>query len=157
MLFVKTNVAGYESGFLTQTARAEIVWTNQIDAGREADDSYIIVGGALYPFNSPKPPIKYEPVGNGQCVALVQAHGYSEYSGNANEWVKYINSNKPKIGNVVVLTEGYYGHVAIVVEVGDDWVKIVEQNYEGLGVVSYRTISMDYVNIVGYIDNEKPL
>ena len=91
------------------------------------------------------------PVGNGQCVAFIQNNGFSGLSGDAWEWKKYVNSDIGWPGYAVLLDEGPYQHLALIIEIREDGYYIVEQNYEGLYIVSYRTIPFDYNRIEGFI------
>lgn len=93
----------------------------------------------------------FVPTGNGQCVAFVQAHGFSGYNGNAGTWRRYINTDSPRAGDAIVLREGSVGHIALVESVASQSYNLVEQNFLGRYIVSRRTISKDYANIVGFI------
>lgn len=95
----------------------------------------------------------YVPVGNGQCVDFVQAHGFAKMSGNANTWKRYINTPVPVVGGVVVLRGGRYGHVALITAVKTNSFQVVEQNYYGLYIVDHREISLTDRAIVGFIQN----
>ena len=113
----------------------------------------------LYVFSQPVliyvPTLIQESVGNGECVAFIQANGYEEYRGNAYEWVKYVNPDI-KIGwpgYVVLLDEGPYQHLALITGT-DGGYNLVEQNYLGIGIVSSRTIPYDYIKIVGFVKHE---
>lgn len=46
--------------------------------------------------------------------------------------IQYENGgdNKPQADDLLVFDDGAYGHVAIISEVGDDWVEVVQQNSE---------------------------
>jgi hypothetical protein len=94
---------------------------------------------------------KYEPVGDGWCVSFVRAHGYEQYSGNAFSWWKYTDTDKPKVGGVVVLNESRAGHLALITDVASDSFEVVEQNYKGLYQISSRSIDFGYNKIVGFI------
>jgi len=83
----------------------------------------------------------------------VKEHGFEAFKGDAYEWKKYINSDIGWPGNAVLLDEGPYQHLALVLETREDGYYIVEQNYEGLYKVSYRLIPFNYKNIVGFIGN----
>ena len=96
------------------------------------------------------PKFNLKPTGNGSCVDLIKANGYGEYRGNAYEWAKYINTDKPSIGDVVVLKEGRFGHLALIVGF-DKGIMVAEQNYRGLYIVSTRSIDWDYKRIMGFI------
>jgi len=93
----------------------------------------------------------YVPIGNGQCVAFVQAHGFPNLSGNANQWKKYINTHAPVAGGVVVLRSGPYGHVALITAVKESSIQVVEQNYYGHYIIDHREISLGDDSIVGFI------
>lgn len=58
--------------------------------------------------------------------------------GNAADWVKYTNSNKPKPGAVAVNTwaAGGLGHVGIVLEIRGDKVLVRSMNYQQFGVIT---------------------
>lgn len=126
----------------------------------QAGDELMVPGGEL---PGPKPSVKsvaikgsggsgiYVPVGNGQCVDFVQAHGFSNLAGNANTWKKYINTSTPMPGAVVVLKGGPYGHVALVTAVKEDSIQVVEQNYYGHYVIDHREISIKDKSIVGFV------
>ena len=120
----------------------------------------LMVPGGQMP--GPKPIVKslakgsggsgiYVAVGNGQCVAFVQAHGFSNLSGNANQWKKYINIHAPVAGGVVVLKGGPYGHVALITAVKSNSVQVVEQNYYGHYIIDHREISLRDDSIIGFI------
>lgn len=91
------------------------------------------------------------PTEDGWCVSFVQKNGFEAYRGNANEWIKYINSFTPSIGAVVVLSEGKggIGHLALVTAFTEEGVEVYEQNYQQLGVVSHRVI--DSSRVIGYV------
>jgi len=93
----------------------------------------------------------YIPVGDGQCVAFVQAHGFSKYRGNAYQWAKYINTPTPMVGDAVVFKQGKYGHVALITAVKSSSIQIVEQNYYGLYIIDHREISLSDRSIVGFV------
>lgn len=93
----------------------------------------------------------YVPVGNGQCVDFVQAHGFANLKGNAYQWKKYLNTAVPVVGGVVVLKGGRYGHIAIVTAVKAGSIQVVEQNYYGHYIIDHREISLNDRSIVGFI------
>lgn len=99
------------------------------------------------------PAINYKPVGNGFCVVFVRTYGYGfeSYSGDAITWKRYINSETPKVGSVVVLQEGPLGHLAIITAVYENSFSVVEQNFSGRYTVNRRTLSNDYNKILGFI------
>lgn len=83
--------------------------------------------------------IESRKVGSGQCTALVQAAGFDIHVGAASNWVwgakqaGYTTGTAPKIGAAVVTWESSYGsksgHVALVENVDDEYIYVVEQNY----------------------------
>ncbi|HUO75880.1 MAG TPA: LysM peptidoglycan-binding domain-containing protein [Candidatus Paceibacterota bacterium] len=141
---------------------AKILSFNNLQEGQMliAETDLMVPGGEL---PGPKPSVKpaaakgsggfgnYKPVGNGQCVDFVQAHGYPNLKGNANQWSRYINTLVPVPGGVVVFRGGRYGHVAIITAVEPSSIQIVEQNYYGLFIIDHREVSMNDRSIVGFI------
>ena len=116
---------------------------------RTYQDAYV---EAFYAPDPPKSLVgQFLPVGNGQCVALLQAHGFENYKGNALEWKVYID---PKAigwpGDAILLDEGPYQHLVIILSNTDSY-NIVEQNYLGEYIISTRSISFDYNKIIGII------
>lgn len=102
----------------------------------------------------------FQPVGNGYCVALLQAHGFSMYAGNANTWSRYIIEGAMGWpGDAILLDEGptnpdgtRYQHLVRILSIEDDGYYVVEQNGAGgRYVITYRTIQYDYPLIVGII------
>ncbi len=137
----------------------KIVSFNEVDpdATLGIGDQIIIPDGSL---PGPVPTVKvtstkgsstYKPIGDGQCVAFVQSHGYAGMHGNAYQWARYINTNYPTVGGVVVFRGGRYGHVAIVTAVKANSIQIVEQNYYGPYIIDHREVSLDSKSIVGFI------
>lgn len=120
----------------------------------QTSDRHIDTLSSYFVIAQPVPyykPVSFKPVGNGQCVALVQAHGFEDFRGNAIDWVKYISPGvTPAMGDAILLREGRFWHLAIIIGF-DGGYNLVEQNYEGVYTVSYRTISKDYDKIVGII------
>jgi len=129
------------------------------------DQDLVISNELIVPdgqFPGPKPSIKsypkgsggsgiYVSVGDGQCVAFVQAHGFANMHGNAYQWAKYINTQAPLAGNAVVLKGGRWGHIALITAVKESSIQVVEQNFYGLYVIDHREISLADRAIVGFI------
>lgn len=90
-----------------------------------------------------------------QCVEYVKRFYYNIYghkmpdgAGNAKYFfnpmlnqgeyneqrglIQYANGGdeKPRPGDLLVFTDGAYGHVAIISEVGHDWIEVIQQNSE---------------------------
>lgn len=95
--------------------------------------------------------------GNGTCVPYARERSGLQLFGRADSFLDqaadagYSTTTTPMVGSIVVLDEGYAGHVAVVEEILGDSVRISEQNYKGLYIVSERTISVSYERIRGYI------
>lgn len=95
---------------------------------------------------------------NGYCTALVKAYREDiNWKGNANTYLSQAKaegmeiSQVPEEGAVIQTKESRWGHVAIVEEVNEDTITIVEQNVKGYGVVSRRTLNKNDKRILGYI------
>ena len=95
--------------------------------------------------------ISYSPTKDGYCVSFVKAYGYQQYSGDAWKWTAFINSSVPVIGAVVVLDEGSLDHLAIVTGFSSTSLDLVEQNFEGFGIVSTRSIDRYGGDVRGYV------
>ena len=95
--------------------------------------------------------------GNGTCVPYARARSGLQLFGRADTFLGqvteagYSTSTTPIVGSIVVLDEGAIGHVAVVEEVLGESIRISEQNYKGLYIVSERTIPVSYERILGYI------
>ena len=81
----------------------------QDDQTLAAGNELIVPGGQLA---GPKPSVKsaakgsggsgiYVPIGDGQCVAFVRAHGFPNMHGNAYTWKRYINTPNPLVRRLV--------------------------------------------------------
>ena len=122
----------------------------------EIGNELMIPGGEL---PGPRPYVRsvargssiYVPVGDGQCVAFVQAHGFSGLHGNAWRWKYFSNIDFPVAGGVVVLKGGRYGHVALITAVKADSIQLVEQNYYGPYIIDHREISLKDSGIIAFI------
>lgn len=91
-------------------------------------------------------------VGNfewGWCTWFAQSQRPDKvFSGNASDWIRFADSTQPVVGAIAVNTQGL-GHVAIVIGVESDRVKVRHMNWQGFGVVSEDWISRSYWS--GYI------
>ncbi|GGI40883.1 CHAP domain-containing protein [Mammaliicoccus stepanovicii] len=97
---------------------------------------------------------------SGQCTyfAFSKRPDLGNTWGNANNWANaaaqsgYTVNNSPKSGAILQSTAGGYGHVAYVDKVNSDGsVQVSEMNYQGVGVVSSRTISASAAKSYNYI------
>lgn len=96
----------------------------------------------------------------GQCTyyAFSKRPDIGNTWGNANNWASaaaqsgYTVNNSPKSGAILQTTAGGYGHVAYVDRVNSDGsIQVSEMNYQGVGVVSSRTISASAAKSYNYI------
>ncbi len=93
----------------------------------------------------------------GQCTWYVAQHKYVPWGGNAGTWLYHARAygaktgKKPKVGAIMVTSESWYGHVAIVTRVKGNNVYIKEMNYKGWAIVSTRVIPANSRRIKGYI------
>ena len=86
----------------------------------------------------------------GWCTYYAQlSRPDKNFMGDAAAWMVYANGSKPRVGAVAVSTVGYYGHVAIVIGVKGNQVKVRHMNWQGFGVVSEDWIDKSYWS--GYI------
>lgn len=68
--------------------------------------------------------------------------GHAKYWDNRARALGYKVTSVPKVGAVAQTDAGYYGHVALVITIKGSQVKIKEMNSVGLGIVSYRWITV---------------
>lgn len=94
----------------------------------------------------------------GYCTWYVAARrGDVTWRGNAKEWLYNAQAQGratgrvPAVGAILVTSESWWGHVAVVESVQGDRVTIAEMNYAGFGIESRRTISNSSGVIKGYI------
>lgn len=59
----------------------------------------------------------------------------------------------PTVGSIIITSEGYVGHMGLVIEVDyfRDIIKIVESNFIHKGIISERTLTLDNKVIVGFL------
>jgi surface antigen len=93
----------------------------------------------------------------GQCTWYVAQHKHVPWGGNAGTWLYHARAygaktgKTPKVGAIVVTSESWYGHVAIVTKVKGGNIYIKEMNYKGWAKVSTRAIPIKSRRIKGYI------
>lgn len=88
----------------------------------------------------------------GWCTWYAQSQRPDKvFNGNAGEWMAFVNGYEPRIGAVAVNTNaaGGYGHVAIVIAIKGNQIKVRHMNWAGFGVVSEDWIDRSYWS--GYI------
>lgn len=117
----------------------------------------LVVSKTFAPKIVPKKHIKKIGVGNGSCVPYARHKTGIQIFGAARTFLAqapklgYATSTIPAKGGIIVTNESRAGHVAVVEEVTDKTIKISEQNYDGLYIISSRIISLDDPIIQGYI------
>lgn len=93
----------------------------------------------------------------GYCTWYVAQKRYVPWGGNAGTWLYraksagYKTGKAPQVGAIIVTTESWWGHVAIVEKVSGGTVTVSEMNYKGWGKKSSRTIATNSRVIKGYI------
>ena len=91
-------------------------------------------------------------IGNGQCVKFVRYVTGVDIFGNASAWVKYINSDTPQVGDIVVIRYSkWQWHVGIVSKVDNDSITVRSRNVRGKYIVSDDKFRLDDSRVVGYI------
>lgn len=93
----------------------------------------------------------------GYCTWWVAHKRYIPWNGNAWQW--YGNAiaygrpvgQRPVPGAVMVTWESSVGHVAYVESVNGNSFTVSEMNFVGYGIVSYRTITVSSVPLIGFI------
>ncbi len=93
----------------------------------------------------------------GYCTWYVASRRYIPWSGNAGTWLYraksmgYATSKTPTVGSIMVSSESWWGHVAIVEKISGDMITISEMNYKGWAKKSSRTLSSKSRVIKGFI------
>ena len=83
-----------------------------------------------------------------QCISYVQSRGL-QIKGDAKDIRP--NSDVPCVGCGILLCDGRWCHLAYIEEVLSDSVYVCEQNWEGCGIVSCRTIALNDPKIIGFV------
>ena len=119
----------------------------------------------IKPYMSGVLPGDENPLYAGQCVNYVKYITGVNHSGNAGQWVQYINSNVPVIteeeGSIMVMNTGKFGHIAIAKYIDDTKVLMNGRNQgtvsgSELWMISDKWINIDDERILGYIVYKKP-
>ena len=93
----------------------------------------------------------------GYCTWYVAQKRNIPWSGNAGTWLYhakamgYATGRTPRVGSIMVSSESWWGHVAIVEKVNGDQFTVSEMNAVGWAKKSYRTLSVSYRAIKGFI------
>jgi surface antigen/LysM repeat protein len=93
----------------------------------------------------------------GYCTWYVASRRYVPWGGNAGTWLYhakaagYATGRTPRAGAIMVSSESWWGHVAIVESVSGGEFRISEMNYAGWGKKSTRTISIGSRAVKGFI------
>jgi len=100
-------------------------------------------------------PLPYEDGEHGgQCVVFIQRHYESYYDhpafrGRAGDIEP--NSAIPEVGGAVITYEGSIGHVAMITEIKENNLILIESNFHGEEKILYgRIIPIDSPKIKGY-------
>lgn len=93
----------------------------------------------------------------GYCTWYVAQKRYVPWGGNAGTWLYHAKSagyqtgKAPRVGAIMVSSESWWGHVAIVESVKGSTFTISEMNYKGWAKTSRRTMSTSSRVIKGFI------
>jgi LysM repeat protein len=93
----------------------------------------------------------------GYCTWYVAQKRTIPWGGNAGTWLYhakaagYATGKTPTVGSIMVSSESWWGHVAIVTSVGKDTFTVSEMNYKGWAKKSSRTIAKNNRVIKGFI------
>ena len=93
----------------------------------------------------------------GYCTWYVAQKRTIPWGGNAGTWLYhakasgYATSKTPTVGSIMVSSESWWGHVALVTGVSADSFTVSEMNYKGWAKKSTRTISKSNRAIKGFI------
>lgn len=93
----------------------------------------------------------------GYCTWYVASRRYVPWGGNAGTWLYhakaagYSTGKTPRVGSILVTSESWWGHVAIVEKVSGSQITVSEMNYRGWAKKSSRTIDVKNRVIKGYI------
>lgn len=93
----------------------------------------------------------------GYCTWYVASRRYIPWGGNAGTWLYhakaagYATGRTPRVGSIMVSSESWWGHVAIVEKVSGGTFTISEMNYAGWAKRSTRTISTSSRAVKGFI------
>ena len=93
----------------------------------------------------------------GYCTWYVAKKRYIPWGGNAGTWLYHAKSagyqtgKVPRVGAIMVSSESWWGHVAIVESVSSGSFTISEMNYRGWAKTSRRTIPTSSRVIKGFI------
>lgn len=93
----------------------------------------------------------------GYCTWYVSQRRYVPWGGNAGTWLYHAKSagyqtgKVPRVGAIMVSSESWWGHVAIVESVSGGSFTVSEMNYRGWAKKSRRTISTSSRVVKGFI------
>ncbi|MDO8529459.1 MAG: LysM peptidoglycan-binding domain-containing protein [bacterium] len=93
----------------------------------------------------------------GYCTWYVAQRRYVPWGGNAGTWLYHAKSagyrtgKTPQVGAIMVSSESWWGHVAIVESVSGGSFTVSEMNYKGWGKTSRRVISTSSRAVKGFI------
>lgn len=93
----------------------------------------------------------------GYCTWYVASRRYVPWGGNAGTWLYhakaagYATGKAPRVGSIMVSSESWWGHVAVVENVSGSMITVSEMNYKGWAKKSTRTLDFHSRIIKGFI------
>jgi LysM repeat protein len=93
----------------------------------------------------------------GYCTWYVAQRRYVPWGGNAGTWLYhakaagYATGRAPRVGSIMVSSESWWGHVAIVERISGGTITISEMNHSGWAKKSTRILSSSSRVIKGFI------
>jgi len=93
----------------------------------------------------------------GYCTWYVAQKRYVPWGGNAGTWLYhtkasgYKTGRTPRPGAIMVTSESWWGHVAIVEKISGSTMTVSEMNYKAWGKKDFRTVNIHSRVIKGYI------
>lgn len=93
----------------------------------------------------------------GYCTWYVAQKRNIPWGGNAGTWLYhakaagYATGKTPTVGSIMVSSESWWGHVALVTSVGSDTFTVSEMNYKGWAKKSTRVVAKNSRVIKGFI------
>ncbi len=110
--------------------------------------------GPYLEWDYPELPRELFDYDNGQCVNYAKTLSGIFRTGDAIDWVRYVDSNTPTLKAVMVFddTHSPLGHLAVVYKI--DFGKrifVVARNVEALWVISTSSFDWDDPSVIGYV------
>ncbi len=112
------------------------------------------VYGPYLEWDYPELPRELFDYDNGQCVNYAKTLSGIFHSGNAIDWVRYVDSDTPSLRSVMVFDTSHseLGHLAVVYKIDPrKEILVVERNYIDEWIISTRSLDWDDPSIIGYV------